>query len=59
MYNSNLNRVESYSCKMVKVDKHLYKKTFHSEPGTSPNDLQALSLPQSIISQSPNLASSM
>lgn len=58
-YKRLIGRVESYSCKMVKVDKHLYKKTFHGEPGTSPNDLQALSLPQSVISQSPNLASSI
>lgn len=47
------NRVEAYSCKMVASDKRLYK-TMHAEPGTSPNDLQALSLPQSLTSQSPN-----
>lgn len=41
---------------MVGTDKRLYK-TMHAEPGTSPHDLQALSLPQSLTSQqSPNFA---
>jgi len=44
-------RVESYSCKMSRNYKKLYK-IMHAEPGTSPNDLQALSPPQSMISQS-------
>jgi len=46
-----IGRVESYSCKMAGSDKRLYK-TMHAEEGTSPNDLQALSPPQSIISHS-------
>lgn len=41
---------------MVASEKRLFK-TMHAEPGTSPHDLQALSLPQSLTSsQSPNLA---
>ncbi|CAG2108714.1 unnamed protein product [Medioppia subpectinata] len=48
-------RVESYSCKMAGNEKKLYK-TMHNEEGKSPNDLQALSPPQTIIahSHSPN-----
>ncbi|RWS05780.1 repressor of RNA polymerase III transcription MAF1-like protein [Dinothrombium tinctorium] len=42
-------RVESYSCKMAGGDKRLYKR-MHAEPGTSPNDLQALSPPQTTVS---------
>lgn len=38
--------VECYSCKMVGTEKRLYK-AMHAEPGTSPHDLQALSLPPS------------
>ena len=45
------NRVESYSCKMAGNEKKLYK-IMHSEEGKSPNDLQALSPPQTIISHS-------
>lgn len=44
-----VGRVESYSCKMAGNDKRLYK-TMHAEPGTSPNDLHALSPPQSLQS---------
>lgn len=43
-----VGRIESYSCKMVGNDKRLFKQSLSSEPGTSPNDLQALSPPQSI-----------
>ena len=52
------DRVECYSCKMVNTDKKLYK-TMTAEPGTSPHDLQALSLPpESLISCiSPNFGS--
>ncbi|XP_071958138.1 repressor of RNA polymerase III transcription MAF1 homolog [Antedon mediterranea] len=39
-------KVESYSCKMAGNDKRLYKM-ISSENGQSPNDLQALSPPQS------------
>lgn len=38
-------RIESYSCKMAGGDKKLFK-TISSEPGNKPNDLQALSPPQ-------------
>jgi len=54
-YKRMIGRLESYSCKLAGMDKRLYK-TMHAEPGTSPHDLQALSLPQSLTSQSPNLA---
>lgn len=46
-------RVESYSCKMAGTDKALYKR-FTAE--TSPNDLQALSPPQTLMDLSPHLA---
>lgn len=46
-------RLESYSCKMAGSDKRLYK-AISSDGGFSPNDLQALSPPQSVSSQSPN-----
>ncbi|XP_074603717.1 repressor of RNA polymerase III transcription Maf1 [Brevipalpus obovatus] len=45
-----IGRVESYSCKMAGNDKRLYK--IINAEGCSPNDLQALSPPQSIISYS-------
>lgn len=47
-----LGRIESYSCKMVGSDKRLFK-SMNAESGTSPNDLQALSPPQSIMGCSP------
>ena len=43
----SLCRVESYSCKLAGNEKKLYK-IMHSEEGRSPNDLQALSPPQTI-----------
>ncbi|KAI1285262.1 Repressor of RNA polymerase III transcription MAF1 -like protein [Halotydeus destructor] len=55
-----IGRVESYSCKLTGTDKRLYK-IMHAEPGSGPNDLQALSPPQSIImsySTSPGKGSS-
>ncbi|KAH7979205.1 hypothetical protein HPB49_008634 [Dermacentor silvarum] len=49
-----VGRIESYSCKMVGSDKRLFK-TMNAEAGGGPNDLQALSPPQSVlISQSPS-----
>ncbi|KAL3282861.1 hypothetical protein HHI36_006021 [Cryptolaemus montrouzieri] len=41
-----VGRIESYSCKMVGIDKALYKR-FNPE-GVHPNDLQALSPPQGL-----------
>ncbi|XP_054164326.1 repressor of RNA polymerase III transcription MAF1 homolog [Oppia nitens] len=49
-------RVEIYSCKMAGNEKKLYK-TMNSGDGKSPNDLQALSPPQTIMAipnNSPN-----
>lgn len=46
-------RIESYSCKMTGVDKQLYKRFFTSEQ--APNDLQALSPPQTLQDLSPLL----
>eukprot|EP00914_Ancora_sagittata_P033201 GHVO01066999.1.p1 GENE.GHVO01066999.1~~GHVO01066999.1.p1 ORF type:complete len:246 (-),score=30.45 GHVO01066999.1:427-1164(-) len=47
-------RIESYSCKMAGNDKRLFK-AISTEPGMAPNDLQALSPPESSkVSQSPN-----
>ncbi|XP_029635437.1 repressor of RNA polymerase III transcription MAF1 homolog [Octopus sinensis] len=46
-------RLESYSCKMAGSDKRLFK-AISTDGGFSPNDLQALSPPQGLISQSPN-----
>lgn len=40
-------RVESYSCKMAGNEKQMYKR-FNSEQGMNPNDLQALSPPQTM-----------
>lgn len=48
-------RIESYSCKMAGNDKALYKR-FTSE--SSPNDLEALSPPQTLMDLSPHLARS-
>lgn len=49
-----VGRIESYSCKMVGSDKRLFK-SMNAEAGSGPNDLQALSPPQSaLISQSPS-----
>uniref|UniRef100_A0A2R5LEL6 Repressor of RNA polymerase III transcription MAF1 n=1 Tax=Ornithodoros turicata TaxID=34597 RepID=A0A2R5LEL6_9ACAR len=49
-----IGRIESYSCKMVGSDKRLFK-SMNAEAGGGPNDLQALSPPQSVLSsQSPN-----
>lgn len=45
-----IGRIESYSCKMAGSDKRLFKVISH-EPGMAPNDLQALSPPQSTYSQ--------
>lgn len=47
-------RVESYSCKMARGDKKLFKTI--KEGGSSANTLQALSPPQSVQSLSPNRA---
>ncbi|RZF41077.1 hypothetical protein LSTR_LSTR002709 [Laodelphax striatellus] len=47
-----LGRVESYSCKMAGGDKQLYKR-FNSEQGMNPQDLQALSPPQTSLGVSP------
>lgn len=41
-----IGRIESYSCKMAGGEKAMYKR-FTSE-GVNPNDLQALSPPQSV-----------
>lgn len=49
-------RIESYSCKMVTSDKALYKKFTAENIGFGPNDLQALSPPQSTIDMSPKFA---
>ncbi|XP_074645177.1 repressor of RNA polymerase III transcription MAF1 homolog isoform X2 [Tubulanus polymorphus] len=46
-------RIESYSCKMAGNDKRLFKM-ISSEGGHAPNDLQALSPPESAMSLSPN-----
>lgn len=49
-------RIESYSCKMAGNDKALYKR-FTLE--SSPNDLQALSPPQTLMDLSPMARSSL
>lgn len=46
-------RIESYSCKMAGGDKRLFKEMSHDQ-GITPNDLQALSPPQSLLAHSPN-----
>jgi hypothetical protein len=46
-------RIESYSCKMAGSDKRLFKM-LSNEGGMNPNDLQALSPPQSILAASPS-----
>lgn len=48
-------RIESYSCKMAGNDKALYKR-FTSE--SSPNELEALSPPQTLMDLSPHFARS-
>lgn len=48
-------RIESYSCKMAGNDKQFYKR-FNAEQGTTPQDLQALSPPQSGLGISPGLS---
>ncbi|BES89084.1 unnamed protein product [Nesidiocoris tenuis] len=47
-----VGRIESYSCKMAGNEKQMYKK-FNSEQGVNPNDLQALSPPQTGLGVSP------
>lgn len=49
-------RIESYSCKMAGNDKALYKR-FTSD--LSPNDLQALSPPQTLMDLSPMTRNSL
>ncbi|KAG8242117.1 RNA polymerase III-inhibiting protein maf1 [Homalodisca vitripennis] len=49
-------RVESYSCKMAGNEKQMYKK-FNAEQGMNPNDLQALSPPQTGVSPGQGLYS--
>lgn len=51
---SIFGRIESYSCKMAKNDKQLYKRFISSEQ--SANDLQALSPPQTLLDMSPLFA---
>ncbi|XP_063439910.1 repressor of RNA polymerase III transcription MAF1 homolog isoform X1 [Mytilus trossulus] len=46
-------RIESYSCKMAGNDKRLYK-LISAEGGVGPEDLQALSPPQTVLSVSPS-----
>lgn len=45
-------RLESYSCKMVTNDKRLFRM-LSTDSGLSPNDLQALSPPQTVLGCSP------
>ncbi|XP_066143180.1 repressor of RNA polymerase III transcription MAF1 homolog [Euwallacea fornicatus] len=49
-----LGRIESYSCKMAGSDKALYKKRFTT--GVNPNDLQALSPPQTVSQYSRSIS---
>lgn len=46
-------RIESYSCKMAGNDKRLFKM-ISAEGGVGPEDLQALSPPQTVLSLSPS-----
>ncbi|KAK2156002.1 hypothetical protein LSH36_224g04004 [Paralvinella palmiformis] len=46
-------RIESYSCKMAGGDKRLFKE-MSQDQGITPNDLQALSPPQSLLAHSPS-----
>ncbi|VDH99820.1 Hypothetical predicted protein, partial [Mytilus galloprovincialis] len=46
-------RIESYSCKMAGNDKRLFK-LISAEGGVGPEDLQALSPPQTVLSVSPS-----
>ncbi|XP_067928683.1 repressor of RNA polymerase III transcription MAF1 homolog [Watersipora subatra] len=48
-------RIESYSCKMTSSDKRLYKAIMtEMDGGSGPNDLHALSPPESVLSRSPS-----
>ncbi|KAF6033986.1 hypothetical protein EB796_007708 [Bugula neritina] len=48
-------RLESYSCKMTSSDKKLFKNVMQGmDGGSGPNDLHALSPPQSVLSRSPS-----
>lgn len=51
---SIIGRIESYSCKMAKNDKQLYKRFI--SPDQSASDLQALSPPQTVFDMSPLFA---
>lgn len=51
---SIFGRIESYSCKMAKNDKQLYKRFISTEQSAS--DLQALSPPQTLLDMSPLFA---
>lgn len=51
---SIFGRIESYSCKMAKNDKQLYKRFISAEQSAS--DLQALSPPQTLLDMSPLFA---
>lgn len=42
-------RIESYSCKMVQADKALYKRITAENHGYGPQNLQALSPPQTVL----------
>jgi hypothetical protein len=54
---SIIGRIESYSCKMAKNDKQLYKRFI--SPDQSASDLQALSPPQTVFDMSPLFARSL
>ena len=47
-------RLESYSCKMTGGDKKLFRTIMNDlDGGSGPNDLHALSPPESILARSP------
>ncbi|XP_059490345.1 repressor of RNA polymerase III transcription MAF1 homolog [Neocloeon triangulifer] len=46
-------RIESYSCKLAGGEKQMYKRFNNTENGVKPNDLQALSPPQTMLAVSP------
>lgn len=49
------HRIESYSCKMTGNDKRLFKNIMvEMDGGSGPNDLHALSPPESVLSRSPS-----
>lgn len=57
--NTIYGRIESYSCKMVGADKALYKRFTAETHGYGPQNLQALSPPQTFAAgqeQSPNFS---